>query len=94
MVYILFNEVVTGSISNATGRVKTWNSTTNVLKVGTTNGTFVAGDIIVGSTSNATYSLDYIEEAKFSDKYEDNDQIEQEADLIVDFSESNPFGNY
>jgi len=89
-----FNEVVTGSISGATGRVKTWNSVTNVLKLGTTDGTFVPGDIVVGSTSNATYSLDYIEEAKFDDKYEDNDQIEQEADLIIDFSESNPFGNY
>jgi hypothetical protein len=90
----VFNEVVNGSISGASGRVKTWNSVTNVLKVGTTDGTFVPGDIIVGETSNATYSLDYVEESKFSDKYEDNDQIEEEADLIVDFSESNPFGNY
>ena len=35
-----------------------------------------------------------LEDAKFEDKYEDNDQIEKEADLIVDFSENNPFGNY
>ena len=28
------------------------------------------------------------------DKYEENDEIESEADLIIDFSESNPFGNY
>ena len=90
----IFNEVVTGSVSGASARVKTWSSPTNTLKVGTTNGNFVPGDVITGADSNATYSLDYIEEAKFSDKYEDNDQIEQEADLIIDFSESNPFGNY
>ena len=90
----IFNEVVTGSVSNATARVKTWDKTTNVLKVGTTDGTFTPADIIVGSASSSMYCVDYIEEAKFDDKYEDNDQIEKEADLIVDFSESNPFGNY
>jgi hypothetical protein len=90
----IFNEVVTGSISGATARVKTWNKKQNILKVGTTNGTFVPADVIVGSSSSAIYSIDYIENAKFEDKYEDNDQIEKEADLIVDFSENNPFGNY
>ena len=28
------------------------------------------------------------------DKYSQNDEIEEEADLILDFSESNPFGSY
>jgi hypothetical protein len=90
----IFNEIVTGSISGAKARVKTWNKNENILKVGTTDGTFMPADIIVGSASSARYSIDYIENAKFEDKYEDNDQIEQEADLIVDFTEKNPFGNY
>lgn len=90
----IFNEIVTGSVSNATARVKTWNKDENILKVGTTDGTFVPADIIVGSASSARYSVDYIQNAKFEDKYEDNDQIEQEADLIVDFTDKNPFGNY
>jgi hypothetical protein len=90
----IFNEIVTGSISGATARVKTWNKDENILKVGTTDGTFIPADIIVGSASSARYSVDYIQDAKFEDKYEDNDQIEQEADLIVDFTEKNPFGNY
>jgi hypothetical protein len=90
----IFNEVVTGSISNATARVKTWNKDTNILKVGTTDGTFLPGDIIVGQGSSAIYSLERINDAKFEDKYDDNDQIEIEADSIIDFSESNPFGNY
>ena len=90
----IFNEVVTGSVSGATARVKTWNKDTNILKVGTTDGTFVSGDIVVGQGSSAIYSLEKIKDAKFEDKYDDNDQIEAEADLIIDFSESNPFGNY
>ena len=89
-----FNEQVTGSVSGATARVKTWDAPNNTLKVGTTDGTFVAADIIVGSSSSARYCVDYIETAEFSDKYDKGDEIETEADSILDFSESNPFGNY
>ena len=89
-----FNEVVTGSISGATARVKTWDKDTSILKVGITNGDFTPGDIILGASSTARYSLSRITTAKFNDKYEQNDEIEEAADLLVDFSESNPFGNY
>ena len=89
-----FNELVTGSRSNASARVKSWNVSTNVLKLGTTNGTFVAGDIIVGSESNAQYTVDFIESAEFADKYDKSDEIETEADAIIDFSENNPFGTF
>ena len=89
-----YNEEVTGSISGAKARVKTWDSTTNTLKVGTTDGDFLASDVIVGTSSSARYSVDYIETAEFNDKYDKSDEIEEEADLIIDFSESNPFGNY
>jgi len=89
-----FNETVTGSRSNATGRVKSWDVTTNTLKLGTTNGTFVPGDVIVGSASSAKYNLDFIESAEFSDKYDKSDEIETEADAIIDFTEGNPFGTF
>ena len=89
-----FNELVTGSISGATARVKTWNGTTYTLKVGTTNGTFVPGDIIVGSASSAKYSVDFVESAEFSDKYDKGDEIETSADTFLDFTETNPFGTY
>ena len=89
-----FNEVVTGSVSNATARVKSWNVSTNVLKLGTTNGTFVSGDTIVGSESNAQYTVDFVESAEFADKYDKSDEIETEADAIIDFSENNPFGTF
>ena len=88
----LFNEVVTGTISSATGRVKIWNQDTGVLQLGTTDGTFYPGDILVGSDSHARYILDYIDSAEFADKYDQNEIIETAADAILDFSESNPFG--
>ena len=88
------NEVVTGSISGTTARVKTWTESTSILKVGTTKGDFVPGDIIVGSSSYARYSLSGITSERFEDKYEQNDVIEEAADIILDFSEANPFGNY
>ena len=89
-----FNELVTGSRSGAQGRVKSWNTTTNELKLGTTNGTFVAGDVIVGAESSASYTVDFIESAEFADKYDKGEEIETEADAIIDFSENNPFGTF
>jgi hypothetical protein len=89
-----FNEIVTGSISGTTSRVKSWFKDTKILEVGVIDGTFENGEIIVGSASSAIYTLKSTSESKFADKYEENDQIEKEADLIIDFSESNPFGNY
>ena len=89
-----FNELVTGSRSSATGRVKSWNVSSGVLKLGTTNGTFVPGDVVVGSSSSATYTVDFIESAEFADKYDKGDEIETEADAIIDFSENNPFGTF
>jgi hypothetical protein len=90
----IFNEEVTGSISGAKARVKSWDAPNNILKLGTTDGTFIPDDIIIGTDSSARYSVDYIDTAEFSDKYDKGDEIENEADLILDFSESNPFGVY
>ena len=89
-----YNELVTGAASGAKGRVKTWNVTTNTLKLGTTDGTFIPGDVAVGATSGAQYTVDYIESAEFVDKYDKGDEIESEADDIIDFSEGNPFGTF
>ena len=89
-----FNEIVTGSISGTTSRVKSWYKDSLVLEVGVIDGAFTPGEIIVGSASSAIYTLKNISKSEFVDKYEQNDEIENEADLIIDFSESNPFGNY
>ena len=37
---------------------------------------------------------DFIESAEFADKYDKSDEIESEADVIIDFSEGNPFGTF
>ena len=89
-----FNEIVTGSNSGTTARVKEWNADTKILKISYVNGVFTNGETIVGAASSATFAVDFHTNDDVYDKYTDNASIETEADLIVDFTESNPFGNY
>ena len=87
-----YNEVVTGSISGVTARVKSWNSVTNKLEIGTVSGTFIVGENIVGAASSSSYMLSTVDSDPIADGYADNKDIEIEGDKIIDFSESNPFG--
>jgi len=87
-----FNEVVTGSQSGTTARVKSWNSTTKILQVSNLDGSFIPGENIVGSASSASHYLRLIDQYPAKDGYVSNDEIENEADDIIDFSEKNPFG--
>lgn len=87
-----YNETVTGSISGTTALVKKWDSVTSQLEVSNISGTFVNGDILVGSKSNASYEVRLITTDNLVDPFADNDNIELEADSILDFSETNPFG--
>lgn len=90
----IFNETVTGSQSGVTGIVKFWDSTTNVLQVAKVSGSFIAGENIVGSASSASHYLRSVEiiPNTVRDGYAANDEIENEADNIIDFDEVNPFG--
>jgi len=88
----IFNEVVTGSISGTTAIVNSWNAVTNELKVSKISGSFASGENIVGSKSGANRKLRIVEEYNTTDPYAQNDIIEEESDLILDFSEVNPFG--
>jgi|DEB0MinimDraft_6_1074348.scaffolds.fasta_scaffold00053_18 hypothetical protein len=90
----IFNEVVTGQVSGTKARVKTWNSSNSTISLGMPSGEFVLGENIVGAVSGASYSIKVVQPQSSIDKYEQNDEIEQEADLIIDFTESNPFGTY
>ena len=59
------------------------------------SGTFSEGENIVGSSSSAIYTLkSYDTDTSSSDQYSDNDEFEVEADKILDFTETNPFGTY
>ena len=85
-------ELITGSVSGATARVKSWNQPTKSLEIGTISGVFVKGETITGSDSNAEYTLLSVNEDDQDDAYMENDIIQLEADSILDFTERNPFG--
>ena len=89
----VFNEIVEGQTSGTTARVKTWNSTTNTLEVGTVAGTFALGEYIVGKSSGASHKLRLLDTDPLDDGFADNKTIETVADTILDFTEGNPFGN-
>jgi len=88
----IFNEVVVGSASSTTARVKSWNSITNILEVSNITGTFEVGENIVGSESSASHRLRLINIYPSDNGYSANEEVENEADSIIDFSEKNPFG--
>ncbi len=87
-----FNEVIIGSATSTTARVRTWNSTTGVLEVASVDGTFSVGETVVGSTSGASRPLRTLDKTPDNDPFADNFDIETAADSIIDFSEQNPFG--
>ena len=88
----IFNEIVTGSQSGVSARVRSWNSVTNTLEISNANGEFVIGENIVGSASSASHYLRKVDTFVVKDGFAANDEIEQEANLIIDFNEKNPFG--
>ena len=95
----LFNEIVYGSISRTEARVKSWDYDAKVLKVSYVGYAdvgkgFYPGETIIGLQSLCNYTVKNYSSMDLDDKYSQNNEIEQEADLIVDFSQSNPFGNY
>ena len=94
----LFNEVIIGSRSKTRARVKDWDKDNNILKIsnvgiGVTQLGFFPGETVTGTVSGASYSIENTG-ISTANKYNQNDEIEEEADLILDFTESNPFGGY
>lgn len=87
-----YNEVVIGSSSSVTGRVKSWNSSTNELKLYNISGEFINKEIIVGENSGAIHRIVSINTYNIVEQYDENDVIQEEADDIIDFTERNPFG--
>jgi hypothetical protein len=87
-----YNEVVVGSISNITARVKSWSSVTKILEVSNSTGTFSPGEVITGTDSGAVYSVRSQNLNNVNDAFGQNDSIQEEANKILDFSEVNPFG--
>jgi len=94
-----FNEVVQGMRSGTQARVKKWDVDTGILSIsnvgiGTTTTGFFKGEDVKGLTSGALFSVSLYDKDDSTDKYNEGDIFESEADLIIDFSESNPFGSF
>lgn len=89
-----YNEEVVGQASSVTAKVRDWNSSTKILKVGINSGEFYVGEAVVGTASSARWKVasynDYDENAP----YDQNDEFESEGLNIIDFSEDNPFGDF
>jgi hypothetical protein len=93
----LFNEIIIGERSKTEARVKEWDQDTFTLKVsnvsiGSTQKGFFSGETIKGKTSGAAYPVQIYNHDDTYDKYTENDEFESQADDILDFTESNPFG--
>ena len=95
----LYNEIVQGMRSGTQARVKNWDADTKILKIshvgiGTTTTGFFPGEDIKGLESDALYSNVSFNKDDTTNKYNEGDIFETEADSILDFTESNPFGTY
>jgi hypothetical protein len=87
------NEKITGSISGSTAYVKSWDISTLEMQIYQMSGEFLGSEVVYGDKSNASYKIKSINSNDTSNGFADNSEIQEEFDNIVDFSESNPFGN-
>ena len=95
-----FKERVRGVSTGTTAIVSDWDADTRVLEVtrlsspGFTIGEFVVGIGTTQNGSNAKYRVSTISDQDQIDTFADNEPFETQADSILDFTESNPFGEY
>ena len=88
-------EIVTGGNSNVTAEVKTWNSATRQLVVYNRSGIFSIPETLTGNTSGAAWtSATYNTLNNMNSDTDQNFTLETQADAIIDFTESNPFGDF
>lgn len=88
-------ETVTGSVSNETGEVKSWDTVNRILQVINRTGTFATGENITGDDSGAVWTVaTYSTIENTNSEYDQNAYIEDEADELIDWGERNPFGEY
>ena len=64
------------------------------LSQSTINLTPITQTVSIGTTTFTTYSVSTYDDRDIYDEYSENDEFETEADDIIDFSQSNPFGTY
>jgi len=75
--------------------VQEWKPLANTLHVTNIAGEFVDNQMIIGASSNASFRLttyDPLQDNSRNETY-DNKYIDNQANSIIDFSETNPFGS-
>ena len=98
----IYNEEIVGQSSGVTARVRNFKRRTDIsvglppidLQVALNTGNFSVGETIVGGTLSATYVIESYNRESYDNPYDVNEEIQTEADGILDFTESNPFGDY
>ena len=96
----LFKEMVRGIGSGTTAFVQSWDRDDRILKVTTLSGDFIEGEKVVGigttmNGSDTAYIVKTVSDGQDdTDLYADNSPFETEADSILDFTETNPFGEF
>jgi hypothetical protein len=83
--------------ANAFGTAHTWDSANTTLSIALVNGLFSNTANVIGANSGATWIMGSVDtntplDTQFEDLV-DNKTIETESNQLLDFDESNPFGN-
>ena len=99
------DEEIAGSVSNATAKVVSWDTTNNILVVYDKTNSYTEGETLTGQTSGASWYIKnssaagatrtetvYIQDS--TGENITNRVIEVDADSIIDFTERNPFGEF
>ena len=82
-------------MSATIAEVADWNGVTYTLEVMNRTGNFIDGDMIRGVESNAIYTLGTFSTIdNQSTEYDQNQAIEDGADDLIDWGETNPFGEF
>lgn len=82
-------------LATAKATMQFFNEQTNLVKVTNIVGEFLTGQTLYGDTSGAEYTLisyDALDNPQIRESF-DNKVIELESDVIIDNSETNPFGS-
>ena len=86
------NSVVKGVSTGTSAYVQSWDALNRILKVAIPNGNFAIGEAVVGA--GVSYRISSIEDNFDNIPFASNEEIQEEADKIIDFSEKNPFGEF
>ena len=95
----IYNEIVEGKTSGTQARVRGWDGVNKILQITNLDPEkedvdFSLEEVIIGKTSKARYSLKRWNTRTPKDKYSESDDIQDEANVIVDETEFNQFGSF